>query len=177
MNLVEQVRHLASRVPSPPNEPLPKGVSDDVISAFELRIGLAVPASLRELLQFVNGPCIGPRGLLGIATLRSSLDIEDVLQRYPHWRENCWIPVAGDGCGNYYVLNANESNAPVYLVDTALDADHLAYAVGSSLWRFLWFLLNRELGSKGWPFSKDYVLSHDPEIAKCAFAPAPWDVP
>ena len=175
MSLEEELKQLVFQVPSPPNEQLPRGATEEAVSAFEGRTGLAVPARLREWLRFINGPCIGPGGLLGIGTHRSSLDIEEVLRWYPRWRDNGWIPVAADGCGNYYVLNTKESGSAVYFVDTALDADHLAYVVGSNLWRFLWFILKAESGARDWPFSKEYVLSHDPDIARCASAPVPWE--
>jgi hypothetical protein len=175
MNLEEEVKQLVFQVPAPPNELLPGGVTDEAIAAFEMRTRLAVPASLRAWLRLINGPCIGPGGLLGIAPERRSLDIEEVLNSYPRWRENGWIPVAGDGCGDYYVLNTTESGGPVYFIDTASDADHLAYAVGSNLWRFLWFLLKEEMGTEGWLFSKGYVISCDTDIVKCVAAPLPWD--
>ena len=145
MNFAEEVKRLAREVSRPPAAQLPAGATDEAAFAFEKRTGLALPPSLREWLEFMNSPCIGPGGLLGIDSPQSWLNIETVLQMYPSWRTNGWIPVAGDGCGNYFILNTSEHGA-VYFIDTARDANRLAYAVGSSLWSFLWFMLNRELG-------------------------------
>jgi len=175
MNLEEEVKQLVRRVGLPPEEQLPEGTTEEAILAFEARTGLIVPASLRKWLRFVNGPCVGPGGVLGIGPKHSFLNMEEILRCYPEWRENGWIPVAGDGCGNYYILNTNEDSGPIYFIDTALDLEHLAYVVASCLWRFLWFILKQELGSNGWPFLREYVTSNDPDIIKCVAAPAPWD--
>jgi len=173
MSVEAEVKRLIVQVPAPPNEQAAAGTTGDAISAFERRTGLVVPASLAEWLRFANGACVGPGGLLGIRPQRASLDIEGVLRSYPLWKENGWIPVASDGCGNYYVVNTRETDV-VYFIDTASNMHRLSYAVSSGHWRFLWFLLARELGNKGWPFSKEYVLSIDPEILKCTSAPLPW---
>jgi hypothetical protein len=174
MSIEDEVRRMASLVPAPPDEDLPLGANEEAIRAFESRTGLSVPISLREWLQFTNGPGIGPGGLLGIGPNRSELDIEGVLQSYPTWREKGWIPIAGDGCGNYYLVSTSQGGG-VYFIDASIDPERLDYVVASDVWRFLWFLLNRELGKKDWPFSREYVLLHDPEVERCLQAPLAWD--
>lgn len=176
MDREAEVKQLVLQVPAPPGEQLPSGTTEDAISAFRRRAGIDVPVALRNWLQHVNGPCIGPGGLLGIETGRPSLDIEMVLNWYPQWRERGWLPVASDGCGNYYVLNTVERSGPIYFVDTASDANHLSHVVGSNLWTFLWFLLGNEISKTGWPFSEEYVVLHDPEIVMCTAAPCPWQI-
>jgi hypothetical protein len=71
-------------------------------------------------------------------------------------------------------VNTNEGEA-VYFIDAAANSEGLDYAVASNVWRFLWFLLEREMGKKDWPFSRDFVLSVDPDIVRCAAAPLPWN--
>lgn len=174
MSIKEDVKEMALRVPSPPCEEAFAGTNHETISDLEKRIGIVVPLSLREWLCFANGPCIGPGGVLGIRPERHWLDIEEVLQSYPSWKGHGWLPVAGDGCGNYYVINTCECGS-VYFVDTAMDADKLAYAVASDLWMFLWFLFNHELGDTRWPFTREYVVANDPRIMNCSRAPLPWN--
>ena len=65
------------------------------------------------------------------------------------WRDRGWLPVAGDGCGNQYVLVSHG----------------IAYVVASDLWTFLRFLLLRETGDGRWPFDRRAVIAADPELA------------
>jgi len=62
--------------------------------------------------------------------------------------ENGWLPLAGDGCGDYYVLASKStvpSTPPTLLFIDQSDYHLAAYAVASGLWHFLWFLLEDEL--------------------------------
>lgn len=55
-----------------------------------------------------------------------------------------WIPVAGDGCGNSYILDASRSyidSDAVFFVDTMESVDKVSYVAGSGLPYFLTFLL------------------------------------
>lgn len=99
------------------------------------------------------------------------IDIEARLALYPEWKAKSWIPVAGDGCGNYYLLLPDGC---VIFLDTQCDASHGRYVVGSSLAHFLVFLFEEELGATGWPFNANYVLQRDPKIEACQCAPMPW---
>lgn len=53
---------------------------------------------------------------------------------FPEWTLKGWLPVAGDGCGNYYVLLADGS---VGFVETASDPDALAGARYGTLFEFV----------------------------------------
>jgi SMI1 / KNR4 family (SUKH-1) len=180
MTIQEEVMRLAAQVPGPPGEPLPPGLSDAEIEGFTRRTGLPVPPELREWLRFTNGPCIGPGGLFGIRPRRGLLDIERALGFVPVFRENGWLPLGTDGCGDYYVLAlgpAEDSPRPVLFVDPHGEGGYgvAAYAVGSGLWPFLRFLFRRELGEGGWPFDQAAVLAGDPGLAEIRAAPLPWD--
>ena len=165
-----------ARVPRAPEDKTEHGVDDSAIDAFESRVGMRVPETLRQWLRVISGAAVGPGGLFGIGTQRQSLDIEAYLARYPEWQVQQWLPVAGDGNGNYYVLEAGRMDGrnPVLFVDTHEDPTEPAYIVASELWHFLRFLLRRESGESGWPFDRDKVLDADPEIATFDDRPLPW---
>lgn len=174
MNTV-QINALLERVPKPPERPLPAGVSDADLDAFSARVGLTVPAELREWLKLCNAPCVGPGGLFGIRPAPSFLDIEEYLQRFPMWRKKEWIPIAGDGCGNYYVLLASKDlNSPVFFIDSATDRPE--FVAASNLEHFLVFLLMKEIGESRWPFDRGFVMQQDPNLEEYDEVPLPWDV-
>jgi hypothetical protein len=87
----------------------------------------------------------------------------------PERRDRGWVPVANDGSGDHYVVDAGSGT--VYFVDQA-DYDVAAYAAASGLPAFLEFLLEGELGERRWPFDASYVLDRDPALA--GVTPSPW---
>ncbi len=93
---------------------------------------------------------------------------------YPHWRSNGWLPVAGDGSGNYYVLTTAPLAGFVAFVDTADDPTRLDYLAATTLWQFLLFLFQRELGQPGWPFDPRTVLAEDPDLVQAPTELLPW---
>ena len=180
MTLLEEVLHLATLVPGPPDEPLPAGIPDAEIDSFSRRTGIAIPSELRDWLRFTNGPCIGPGGIFGIHPRREHLDIEGIYEFVPEFKTNNWIPVGTDGCGDYYVLAVTSPDyplQPVYFVDVWQDGRYSVptYAVASSFLQFLRFLFRQELEREpGWPFDSTMVLVIDPELAKVKSAKMPW---
>jgi hypothetical protein len=64
----------------------------------------------------------------------------------------------------------------VYFIDS-YDPSNFAYAVGSSIPRFLIFLLEDDLGEERWPFDPAYVLARDPDIASVDPRCLPWNDP
>jgi hypothetical protein len=179
MDIKEEVSELLGRVPLPPDEPSPTGLGHEGVVGFVTRTGLAVPPELEEWLHLCNGARAGPGGLFGIRPVRQILDIEEYYRLYPHWRTAGWIPTAGDGCGDYYVLSTGVEDLParpVFFIDTHECTDRPAYVVASDLWRFLRFLLGRELGERGWPFDQTKVLAEDPDLAAYRRVPKAWEV-
>lgn len=175
---------LVDKVPRPPGYSLPPGATESAISEFESSTGLPLPIELREWLSTCNAPCIGPGGLYGIAPARNSLSIREHLASEPEWIRKGWIPVAGDGNGDYYVLDSHTGAAeshPVYFLDHEISLKEPAYIVASNLWQFLRFLLQAELDrlqnrSSGWPFNEASVLKADPELGRCGVnVPLPWE--
>ena len=144
------IRRLVQAVPRPAGEQIPNGVTDDQLAGFEQRTGIAIPTDLRDWLRVSNGPCIGPGGFYGINTARDYLGIEFILGLRPEWRVKKWIPIAGDGCGNDYVMPTQQeygAGYPVVFFDSMASTDVPSYIAASGVGHFLLFLLERELGA------------------------------
>jgi cell wall assembly regulator SMI1 len=175
------VRSLLERLPRQnPERPI-RGATAAQIDQLEQDLGRSVPASLRAWYAICGGIHCAPGGLLGPAAQDSDVDIREVMSWPTHvgWAAAGWLPVAGDGNGDYYVLDTTRAHLPnddaVFFVDQS-EPDDLAYIVGSSLPRFLVFLMEHELESTGWPFDRAYVVARDPGIE--AVTPAgllPWN--
>lgn len=174
---IPAIRTLLRRIPHPPEEELPAGLSDQECTRFEERTGLVMPPDLRAWLNISNGPCVGPGGLYGVCPPRMHLDIESYYDMYPTWRTRGWIPVAGDGCGNQYVLVTKReygNGLPIVFVESTSDHEMPAYIVASDIRHFLLFLFLRELGQCGWPFDEAIVTQNDPAIMTFHDVPLPW---
>lgn len=175
----EKVKELLGQVPQPPERPIPGGVQDENLRAFEVWLGYSLPEPLREWLRVSNGPFVGPGGAFGIDTGRKSLEIKTYLDANPQWKDRKWIPVAGDGCGNSYVLVASGEfgpGLPVIFVETSADPDAPSFIAASSLVRLLIFLMESNLSKTRWPFDREAVLQRDPEIGSFHGLQLPWEV-
>ena len=162
---------------TPPDEGIPEGASASAIQMAENRLGLKYPSDFREWLMVTNGPPIGRGGMLGIHPVGCSEDIENVLKFYSAWVSNNWIPVAGNGCGDYYVLvHESEKMNSVAFIDCAFDSDRIAYVIASNLWTFLRYYFESELADSDteWPFNKDETLKNDPDLLNSRL-PLPWE--
>jgi hypothetical protein len=80
------------------------GASPQELEELEQRLGHPLPGQLADWLRICRGAAIGPGGFFGNRPDRPSLDIPAYLDLFPEWAGKSWLPVAGDGCGNYYVL-------------------------------------------------------------------------
>jgi len=137
---------------------LPKGVSEKDLAAFAARTGVELPLDFRSWLKVTNGPCIGPGGVYGVRPARDDFDIEQLFAIHPEWKQRGWVPIAGDGSGNHYVIFPHGDLRPVGFVDAADDSESVTYVVASDALVFLSFLLRRELGERGWPFEPSFVF-------------------
>jgi hypothetical protein len=176
MDQFDDILALLKAVPQPP-EGIPPGIQLGEIRAFEEELGFAFPPPFRKWLEITNGPCVGPGGLCGIRTLRDIQDIAKVFESHPQWKNRRWVPVAGDGCGDFYLMATTEefgAGYPVFFVDIHENENVPTYVAASGLWPFLRFFLGRELASTGWPFRKEFVLARDPAIIACQGLPFPW---
>jgi hypothetical protein len=172
----EEVCRLLPRVPRAPEQPFPGGASDEELADLARRLDLELPIELADWLRVCKGEQIGPGGVFGARPDDEDGDIVAQLSRYPRWRVNGWLPIAGDGCGNCYVLLTSDMLAGfVGFVDVQSDPDFLDCVVASDLWRFLAFLFTRELGESRWPHDPDEVLAKDPELARATAELLPWN--
>lgn len=178
MASIASIRALLDQVPYPPGEDIPEGVSLMDCIEFESRTGLSLPTEVRDWLMLSNGPCAGPGGFYGIRPARQLLDLETVLAQHPSWMAKGWIPIAGDGCGNTYVIatkNEFGDGHPVLFIDSQDSDDVPAYIVASGLQHFLTFILEKELGKRGWPFDRAFVISADDRIESFHSVRLPWN--
>jgi hypothetical protein len=173
---LERIDELLSQVPRAPGQRLPSGLTDEVISGFEERVGFPMPPEQANLLRLSNGPCVGPGGIFGVRPALAFLDIEQLYESYPGWRDQGWVPVASDGCGNYYVAARAGKHWPIVFIDTVEDADQAAFIVASGVLKFVIALLEKELGETGWPFNEAKVTASDPSIIGLGDTfTLPWD--
>lgn len=173
-----RIRELLAAVRRPPGGPVIPSIADGGLEGFLLRTGIQIPADMANWLRITNGACVGPGGLFGIRPPRKFLDIERVLKSYPDWQAKKWLPVAGDGCGNYYVMPTNGefgNGYPIVFIDTIASQEKPAYIVASDLEHFLIFLLESELGNGTWPFDERAVAAEDPTMTKFTGIPLPWE--
>lgn len=175
MSALEDVVAMLPCLEKPPGEGIPPGLGQADLDAIENRIGFRLPNVFRTWLMITNGPCVGPGGVVGVNTVRKLQDLEAIYELYPNWKTKRWIPVAGDGCGNYYVLVYSEHELePIVFVDVMENPDEPAFIAASDLWHFLDFLFRSEIGKSGWPFSEAEVVQRDPKIVETAFV-LPWN--
>jgi SMI1 / KNR4 family (SUKH-1) len=157
---------------------LPPGIGDAEIDALGRRIGAEIPEELRRWLRVCNAPLIGPGGIYGVCPDNPFLDIESRLHLHPEWLSLGWLPIAGDGCGSYYMLELNHQHdhtSPVSFVDER-DYHTALYCVASGYCSFIGLYLREEFGDDFWPFDKERILLEDPELAHIHWLPLPWDV-
>ncbi|MCG3126416.1 MAG: hypothetical protein CHACPFDD_01251 [Phycisphaerae bacterium] len=97
----------------------------------------------------------------------------------PVWMQRGWIPIAGDGCGSYYLMPSRNDFGPGYPVIFCDHVDGLTaptYIVASDLWHFIDFYLREDLGEERWPFDRDFVTQKDPLITAFHGVALPWKV-
>ena len=113
---------------------MPAGAPDAEIAEFEAMVGIKFPVKYRAWLAACNGPCVGPGGTVSVGNARTSQDLAALLTLHPSWREKGWLPVAGDGCGSYYVVVTRGEfgeGEPVVFIDVNKDDSEPAYILAS----------------------------------------------
>jgi len=182
VSIEDDVLALVHEVPRPPEASIPGGATVVAIDALGERLGRPVPPELRAWLLRCNCPPVGPGGLFGVCPDDEYLDIETYNRLHPHWLDRGWIPIAGDGCGNYYVLDLNartRSGHPILFLDwedsAALVCDTPSYVVASGLWPFLRYLLLSEKRAEYSIWREGEAVREDPGLADAVGAPRPWE--
>jgi hypothetical protein len=176
--LLTEVVLLLREASSKFNSPLPAGANADDVDHLASTTGIVVPSEFRKWLLTCNAPRVGYGFYFGINTVDEVLDIRHLIQSYPSWVSRGWLPLAGDGCGNYYLVATRGEfgpGAPVFYVDTAEGEDTPAYLVASNTLYCISFLLKRDLDRTEWPFNGIEVIGSDPEIVRFDGLPLPWD--
>jgi cell wall assembly regulator SMI1 len=170
----EEVVQLMRAAERAPDQPFPGGADDADLADLQGRLGMPMPASLVDWLRVCKGEAIGPGGVYGARSDQPHNDIAETLSLFPGWRARGWIPVAGDGCGDYYVLiEHGELAGYIGFIDQA-DEDAISYLVASDLWLFLRFLFLSETGDRSWPFDREAVLAADSAMEGVPGDLMPW---
>lgn len=159
---------LLETVELPPDAGRWGGASHEQLSRLAEQFGRTLPEDLVAWLRVCNGVHAGPGGIYG-ADLGDGefLDIGEVLIRFPEWRDSGWLPIAGDGTGNHYVVDTTREHLEaggVYFVEATEESHELRYIVASRLVTFLEFLLLEDLGEDRWPFDEQFMRLKDPQI-------------
>ena len=121
-----------------PEEEAPRGASPAEIDSLQARLGCGIPPVLRAWLSVCRGAGIGPGGVFGPRPDKPYLDMPWRRDSFPEWAEQGWLPVAGDGCGNCYVLTADGT---VGFVDTMKDPGRIDRQAAGDLLSFMTGLL------------------------------------
>jgi cell wall assembly regulator SMI1 len=171
----DEVAQLVLTATREPGTSFPGGADDVEIVDLQRAVGLPLPHELVEWLRVCKGDAIGPGGLYGVQRDNRAVDVASVLERFPGWREQGWIPIAGDGNGDHYVLITDGQLAGHVAFIDQTDYDALDYIVASNLWTFLRSLLLADAGDRRWPFNRDHVLLVDPAMARVPADLQPWD--
>lgn len=128
---------VAGAMQAPEAEP-PRRARPAEIDNLEARLGCGIPPLLRAWLSVCRGAPVGPGGLFGPRPDKPELDMGWTRDLYPQWAESGLLPVAGDGCGNYYVL---AGDGTVGFVDTMKDPGRIDRRVADDLLSFTASLL------------------------------------
>jgi hypothetical protein len=128
---------VAGAIRAPEDEP-PRGAGTAELDDLQARLGRGLPPPLRAWLSICRGARIGPGGVFGPRPDVPSLDMARRRDLFPQWAGSGWLPVAGDGCGNCYVLT---ENGTVCFVDTMKDPGRIDRQVAGDLLSFMTGLL------------------------------------
>lgn len=175
---IENILNIVKKLEMPEDESIPMGASVTDLECFEKYWGEKLPDKFRKWMLACNGPFVGPEGIVGINKPRKCQDIFFLYSIYPEWKELRWIPIAGDGLGNYYVMvtgNEHGAGQPIVFIDTMSSRITPEYLVASDIFIFLYFFIDSELNKINWPFNSEQVVASDPEILRFKNVSLPWD--
>lgn len=154
------------------------------LSQFENRYGISLDHNFKEWLSISNGSHAGGGGFYGIGHSKDSIQLNFVV--HPYWILSQWVPVAGDGFGNTYLIDCSRTSIRgfVFFIDSHNNASKITYYVASNFWMFMYLMLVGESDNYPdeneyedlWPFNKDFVLSIDPAIKNAPYDLLPWNV-
>ena len=128
------LRRLVAGAVRTPEDDAPEGASATELAILADQLGRSLPPVLKCWLSVCRGAAIGQGGVFGHRPDDPSHDMVRHLDRHPKWRSLGWLPVAGDGFGNYYVL---AQDGTVGFVDTMLDPGRIEQHVSNDLLSFM----------------------------------------
>ncbi len=131
---------MAGAVRAPEDDP-PEDASAAELAVLSDRLGRSLPPVLRSWLSICRGAAIGPGGVFGQRPDRPFLDMVRIRDLFAEWQSLGWLPVAGDGCGNYYVL---AEDGTVGFVEPMNDPGRLERQVSADLLSFMTDLLSAD---------------------------------
>jgi hypothetical protein len=149
LNFQEELLELLSHPSIVSPGGVPPGTSEIDIQTFERLHGLQLPPTLREWFSLVNGAFCGTQSFLGLNDYRVGSK---------NFRARSWLPVADDGCGDYFLIDLarpDQGDYPVFFWDHETDRDVgngaliKGYAVASNVWIFSLLFLKHELARVG----------------------------
>jgi hypothetical protein len=143
---LDTLRGLVAGAVRAPEDEAPRGARAEELDSLQVRLGCLLPPPLRAWLSVCRGARIGPGGVFGPRPDDPGIDMASRRDLYPRWAGLGWLPVAGDGCGNYYVLT---DDGAVGFVDTMKVPDQIDRQVAGDLLMFMTSLLahDQEAGS------------------------------
>lgn len=177
MSIANEVMHFLNQLPTPPGQPIPPGTNAEQLRIFEEEHSTPIPETMKDWLKLCNGPNVPPGGYFGIKTGINFLNIDYYWKMHPEWKEKKWIPISGDGCGNYFTICPNravKNDCPVFFIDIISSAEIPSYIVSSNLWIFLKESMKKEIVKSRWPFQKDITLQLDPGLVEYRSENLPW---
>lgn len=143
---LDDLRRLVAGAARAPEDDPPAGASPAELAILADRLGQSLPAELRTWLLICRGAAIGPGGVFGQRPDRPHLDIVKIREIFPEWRALGWLPVASDGCGNYYVL---AEDGAVGFVEPISDPGTISQRTAAGLLSFMTDLLAADQAASG----------------------------
>lgn len=109
---------------------LAPAIASHVLAEAAQDVGFELPGVFVQWLLFANGCTVTHGGLFGLKSPRPLRDLLPELSFHSHWRSKRLLPVAWDGFGNVYTLDASSTVGGAVcffeLASSANEPDHRA---------------------------------------------------
>jgi hypothetical protein len=179
-----------SRCPLPSRTEKPRRVVPEGILALEGRLAGMLPPELMEWLPRAGSAAPDDAGSVeSFNTFEMMMDffrtsllerisppaiVEGVRKWMEDWLERRWLPIAGDGCGDYILLVEHSPGRRIVVFwDQSNGYDEYDYVYASNLWHFLAGALKEP--HEDWPFKREATLAFDPGMGELKGVRFGWD--
>lgn len=95
-----------------PGYEIPAGVDSALLEQYLRLAGLRPSAQWLAWVSLTNGPRVGPGGFYGVGTISADTDVQEYLTAHPELLRMKLLPVAGDGCGGFWLLACEGAPRP-----------------------------------------------------------------